>query len=263
MEVGFDQEYSIIAFMTYKIYAIILGSNEVKEYDRFYNILTNDHGKKTVIAKGVRKVTAKLASGLEPITYSEIFLAKGRSFDRVTGVIIHDQFNEIKKDLAKIKGTRKFFRIIDWLLMEKSLDPEENKELFEGLVFYLKLMDEKETDNLKSQVVKMAIIWKIIHLLGFQPQIFNCAHCSEKLQEKDFYQMILPSGIVCDNCLKNLRVVSHRQKISKDVLKVLRIYSEKQIKTSSKIKITLKQCNELRRLTVVAIGHILGRRVDL
>lgn len=129
--------------MIYKIEAIILKSNEVKEYDRFYTILSNDHGKKTVLAKGVRKITAKLASGLEPITYSEIFLAEGRNFDRVTGVIIHDQFKEIREDLAKIKGIKKFFRIIDLLLMEKTLEKKDNQDFFDGLIFYLKLMDKK------------------------------------------------------------------------------------------------------------------------
>ena len=249
--------------MIYKTEAIILKSNEVKEYDRFYSILSNDHGKKTIIAKGVRKITAKLASGLEPITHSEIFLAEGRAYDRVTGVIIHNQFREIKKDLAKIQGVKKFFKVIDWLLMEKSLDLKENQELFSGLVFYLELLDQKDVDNLKSQVVKMAIIWKIIYWLGFQPQIFNCAYCSEKLKQQKFYQMVLPSGIVCQNCVRKIRIVSHQQKISQELLKILRFYNQKSIDSAAKIKITSTQYRELYRLTIVAIGHILGKRVDL
>lgn len=249
--------------MIYKINAVILSSCEVKEFDRFYNILSDDQGKQQIIAKGVRKITAKLASGLEPITYSEIFLAEGRGFDRVTGVIIHDQFNEIKKNLEKIKGIRKFFKIIERLLIEKSLEKKENQELFAGLVFYLKLMDKKETDNLKSQVVKMAIVWKIIYWLGFQPQIFNCAYCYDKLASQKNYQMILPSGIVCEKCLKNIRVVSQKQTISQEILKILRIYNQKSIETSFKLKITTQQCNEIRRLTIVAVSHILGKRVDL
>jgi len=247
----------------YKTHAIIISSTEVKEYDRFYGILSAEHGKKQIIAKGVRKVTAKLAGGLEPITYSEIFLAEGRTFDRVTGVIIHDQFNGIKKDLNKIKEVRKFFKIIDGLLREKPLEDKEGEEFFDGLIFYLKLLDKKDSDDLKLQVVKFAILWKLIYWLGFQPQIFCCAHCSEKLKEQDFYQMILPSGIVCDDCLKILRVVSGQQRTSKDILKILRIYHQKDIKTALKLKISPQQCNEIRRLTIVAIGHILGRRVDL
>jgi hypothetical protein len=29
------------------------------------------------------------------------------------------------------------------------------------------------------------------------------------------------------------------------------------------LKITTQQCNEIRRLTIVAVSHILGKRVDL
>ena len=249
--------------MIYKTHAIIISSNEVKEYDRFYGILSAEYGKKQIIAKGVRKITAKLACGLEPITYSEIFLAEGRTFDRVTGVIIHDQFNEIKKDLFKIKGVRKFFKTIDWLLREKSLEGEEGQEFFDGLVFYLKLLNQKDSEDLKLQMVKFAVLWKLIYWLGFQPQIFYCASCSEKLKEQDFYQMILPSGIVCEDCLKTLRVVSQKQRTSKDVLKILRIYYQRNIKTAFKLKISVQQANEIRRLTIVALGNILGRKVDL
>jgi len=247
----------------YKTHAIIISSTEVKEYDRFYGILSADRGKKQIIAKGVRKITAKLACGLEPITYSEIFLAEGRTFDRVTGVIINDQFNGIKKNLDKIKEVRKFFKIVDGLLREKSLEGREAEEFFDGLIFYLKLLDKKNSDDLKLQVVKFAILWKVVYWLGFQPQIFCCAHCSDKLKEQDFYQMILPSGIVCENCLKTLRVISQKQRISKEILKILRIYHQKNIKTAFKLKISSQQGNEIRRLTIVAIGHILGRRVDL
>jgi DNA repair protein RecO len=249
--------------MIYKTKAIIISSTEVKEYDRFYGILSAEHGKKTIVAKGVRKITAKLACGLEPITCSEIFLAEGRSFDRVTGAIIDNQFCEIKKDLDKIKKVRKFFKIIDWLLIEKSLEIQENKELFEGLIFYLELLEKKSVDDAKIRIVELGILWKIIYWLGFQPQIFHCFNCSEKLQEQSFYQMILPSGIVCNKCLRSNRINSHHQKISKEILKILRIYNQKEVKISSKLKLSSKQCNEIRILTILALDHILGRRVDL
>lgn len=249
--------------MIYKTKAIVISSTEVKEYDRFYGILSAEHGKKTIVAKGVRKITAKLACGLEPITCSEVFLAEGRSFDRVTGVIINNQFCEIKKDLEKIKKARKFFKIIDWLLIEKSLEIQENKELFEGLLFYLELLEKKSVDDFKLKVVELGILWKIIYWLGFQPQIFHCFNCSEKLQEQAFYKIILPSGIVCDKCLKFNQINSHYQRASKEILKVLRIYNQKDFKTFSKLKLSPKQCNEIRILTISAMDHILGRRVDL
>jgi len=240
-----------------------MSSTEVKEFDRFYNIISSSRGKKTIVAKGVRKPTAKLAGGLEPITYSEIFLAEGRAFDRVTGVIIHNQFNGIKKDLNKIKEIKKFFKLLNWLLMEKSLEKKENRDFFESLIFYMELLEKKDLSDPKLQVVKFAIIWKIINLLGFQPQIFCCANCSEKLKKQSFYQMILPSGVVCENCLGKIKIVSQKQKVSQEIIKILRVFNQKKIETCFKLRLSDKQCREVKILTIVALSHILGRRVDL
>lgn len=109
----------------------------------------------------------------------------------------------------------------------------------------------------------MAIIWKIIYWLGFQPQIFNCAYCSEKLKKQKFYRMILPSGIICENCVRKVRIISHQQKISQELVKILRFYNQREINSAAKIKIALSHYQELYQLTIVAIGNILGKRVDL
>ena len=58
--------------------AIVLSRTEYGEADRILTLLTPDHGKLRLMAKGVRRVKSKLAGGIELFSVSNITFAKGR-----------------------------------------------------------------------------------------------------------------------------------------------------------------------------------------
>ncbi len=58
--------------------AIILSRIDYGEADRILTLLTPDHGKLTLMAKGVRRVKSKLAGGIELFSVSTITFVKGR-----------------------------------------------------------------------------------------------------------------------------------------------------------------------------------------
>lgn len=79
--------------------AIILSRTDYGEADRILTVLTPEHGKLRVLAKGVRKVKSKLAGGIELFSVSTITYIPGRgdigtlvSTRLVThyGAIVHD-----------------------------------------------------------------------------------------------------------------------------------------------------------------------------
>jgi len=84
-----------------KLEGIILQSFEVSEVDRIYIIFSREKGKIKVLSKGVRKLTARLAYCLEPITYTEISLIEGRSWDRITGATLLNQYTGIKSNFVQ------------------------------------------------------------------------------------------------------------------------------------------------------------------
>lgn len=59
--------------------AIVLTRIDYGEADRIITLLTPDHGKLRVIAKGVRRVKSKLAGGVELFSVTSITFIKGRS----------------------------------------------------------------------------------------------------------------------------------------------------------------------------------------
>jgi DNA repair protein RecO (recombination protein O) len=58
--------------------AIILSRTDFGEADRILTLLTPDHGKLRLMAKGVRKVKSKLAGGIELFSVSDIVFIRGR-----------------------------------------------------------------------------------------------------------------------------------------------------------------------------------------
>ncbi|MDB5181251.1 MAG: repair protein RecO, partial [Candidatus Saccharibacteria bacterium] len=58
--------------------AIILSRTDFGEADRILTLLTPDHGKLRLIAKGVRRIKSKLAGGIELFSVSDIVYIKGR-----------------------------------------------------------------------------------------------------------------------------------------------------------------------------------------
>lgn len=60
-------------------HAIILSRTDYGEADRILTMLTPQHGKISVLAKGVRRVKSKLAGGIELFSVSTITFIEGRS----------------------------------------------------------------------------------------------------------------------------------------------------------------------------------------
>src|SRR5436853_7849884 len=68
----------------YKSEAVVIKRSNLGEADKILTIFTPNYGKLRVVAKGVRKVTSRLAGHVELFTRSQMLLAKGRNLDIVT-----------------------------------------------------------------------------------------------------------------------------------------------------------------------------------
>lgn len=57
---------------------IVMARTDFSEADRILTVLTPDHGKLRLMAKGVRRVKSKLAGGIELFSVSEVTFIRGR-----------------------------------------------------------------------------------------------------------------------------------------------------------------------------------------
>ena len=238
---------------SYKTEAIILNSREVNEFDRIYDIFSQDFGKTSILAKGVRKPAAKLSSGLEPITHSEIFLAKGRSLDRVTGVIIHNQYQNIKEDLDRIKMAKSVFPIFKNSFLETNF---QHKEIFRLLISFLNEISSCHNSWEKIRFMRIFLIWKTICLFGNQPELFQCSHCQKKFKTEDVdFWLCSSSEILCKNCSAN--IVFKKIKIDASIIKVLRIIVRKDWELVRRIVTDKNGLKKLEQISQLVLESIL------
>ncbi len=84
--------------------AIVLRRTNYGEADRILQLLTPDHGKLSVMAKGVRREKSKLAGGIELLAVSDVTLVSGKSdIWTLTGAKMDTFFAHIMNDYDRLQ----------------------------------------------------------------------------------------------------------------------------------------------------------------
>lgn len=82
--------------------AIVLTRTDFQEADRILTLLTPDHGKVRVIAKGVRRPRSKLAGGIELFSVSDITVLPGRGeLGTLVSSRLRVHYGNIVKDIER------------------------------------------------------------------------------------------------------------------------------------------------------------------
>jgi DNA repair protein RecO (recombination protein O) len=196
---------------TYRIQAVVLGHIEFGEADRILKLFTYERGKITAIAKGIRKIRSRKAGHLEPFTHVNLFLAKGKSLDIITQAETVTPYMRIRGDLNRIAYAAYVVEVLDRFTYEES----QNIGIFKLLTNTLERLDKVE--NLETVIHHFEI--RLLSLLGFKPQLFECVNCGKKIQEQDQFISSLVGGVLCPDCGGNGKDV---WSIQKDVLRYLR-----------------------------------------
>lgn len=84
--------------------AIVLRRTNYGEADRILQLLTPEHGKLSVMAKGVRREKSKLAGGIELLAVSDVTLVSGKSdIWTLTGAKMDTFFAHIMNDYNRLQ----------------------------------------------------------------------------------------------------------------------------------------------------------------
>ncbi len=239
--------------MNYQLEAIILKEWDAKGFDRFYEIFSKEKGKVNVIAKGVRKSNARLAGGMEPITYSKVYLFKGKRVDRLIGVLVLEQFLSIKQNLGLIGEVQK----ASWILRNFLGEQEPNEKIFQLFLNYLKRTDKKKS---KNNLQFLFFLWCLIKESGYQFQLVRCIHCNKKLAINPKHFFSFKRGVICPKCASQ-----ERQKIEiyEESIKLLRVFQQGKTNLIEKLKVEEKTRIQLMLITKNILENLLNKQVYL
>lgn len=145
--------------MYFRSDGVILSSRNFGEADKILRIFTKDHGKISVLAKGVRRPKSKKGGHVEIGNWCKIFVANGKSLDLLTEVELKKAFGH--ENLTYEKNA-KIFHILELVDM-LSQEHQKNFTVYKLLVQYLDKINKVNNFNLISSIFKV----KLLSNLGF------------------------------------------------------------------------------------------------
>lgn len=186
---------------------IILARTDYGEADRILTLITPDHGKLRLMAKGVRRVKSKLAGGIELFSVSHITFVKGRSeIGTLASTRLIKHYANIVKDLER---TMAGYELIKQL--NKVTEDEPEPEYFELLKDTFEALDDSQ---IPLALIRFWFTAQLLRLGGHTPNLKtderNRKLVADQLYDFDFDRMTFVSnplsGRFTANHIKFLRL---------------------------------------------------------
>ena len=149
---------------SYSDQGVVIKRSNFGEADRIVTLFTKNHGKVTVIARGVRKPSSKRAGSIELFNLIKASFIKGRGeLDTLGEVQSLETYPSWRKYLGRVNLAYQLVEIIDKL----TPDPQPHPEIFEILHHFLSQISHMGSDwELKIKNFKL----KILVALGYWPE---------------------------------------------------------------------------------------------
>jgi DNA repair protein RecO (recombination protein O) len=151
--------------------AIILSRTDFGEADRILTLLTPEHGKLRLMAKGVRRVKSKLAGGIELFSISDISYLKGRG---EIGTLVSSQLVRHFSIVSDLERVQLGYALIKQL--HRATEDDVEPEYYELLSKAFAALDERDVEGLLIQLWFTA---QLLRLGGNMPNLLTDANGSK------------------------------------------------------------------------------------
>lgn len=159
----------------YSSEGIILSRKNYGEADRILTVITNNHGKKTLLAKGIRKIKSRKRGHLEIFSKFKFSASSGKGFDILTEAELVDNFINIRNDLNRVTLAYYFCEVINKI----TRDDEKMPSVFSLLSLVLHELESAK--NLKA--LRKTFIKNLLIDLGYWPKDKNMIDHDIELEE--------------------------------------------------------------------------------
>ncbi len=172
--------------------AVVLSSVDYGEADRLVTLFTRERGKITAFAAGARKSKRRFAGALEPFTLirAQLCERRGDTF-RLDGADIQASFHRVRDELSLI--ARAMYCVE--LCRELTRDREPHPQLFERLVEYLELLQQRAAGP--SSLIAFEL--DALAQAGLMPRFGSCAICGGQTGAQPRFDPE-HGGTTCDGC---------------------------------------------------------------
>ncbi len=176
--------------MFVKTRGIILRETDYQDRDKLLTVLTAEHGKLTVKARGIKSSRNLMKSSCQLMAYSELTLLEQKERYVLTEASAIELFSELQSDIELLSLASYFLQVTEFVAQEEDPCPDILSLLLNSLYALGKL-------KLSQSFVKSVFEFRLSCLLGFLPNLRGCSNCGRG--ETGFFSLAL-GGLLCVDC---------------------------------------------------------------
>ena len=226
-----------------KTEAIVLKSILYGESSKVVSFYTNEFGKLSALAKGVRGKKAKFGSALEPMSHVSLVLYKKdlRDLKLISDCSLLQQFPQTIKELDSLSAALSVLELVF-----ATTNEEKNEQLFS-----LTLQTLKEINNSTFSSI-LFLFWfqfRLAENLGFRFQTEHCPSCKKQLQsitgDNNNILEIERGGMLCNNCSRKGKTT---MRISSETLASLQVLLTNDVQHIDAFSVSQQSIDEMEHL---------------
>ncbi len=153
-----------MAHHLYTTAAFVLHSTPAGEANRFLDLFTRELGLVRCLGKSIREGRSKLRYGLQPLSFAEVGLVRGRELWRLTGASPGLSLSgACKEDTSRLYLAARIARLLARLVQGE----EKNEELFFVVEEGMRFLAAEKFENGQLQNFECVLVLQILHRLGY------------------------------------------------------------------------------------------------
>ncbi len=158
------------------VHAVILKERFFSEYDAVYVVMTKEHGKQSIVARGIKKQNSRLRSSMQLFNQSILTTTVGKNMPVLTGAEVSSTYSDIRTSYIYTMVALYFLDVFDRLVEEG----EKDEPLYELLTSSL-----EELTRLNPRWALFRFEWQLLNQLGYEANFDICMSCGEKLKNNN------------------------------------------------------------------------------
>ena len=159
------------------IQGIVLRVTDYNDRDALLTVLSRNHGKLTIKARGLRRKNSPLIAPCQLLAYGEFTLFEYRGQYTINEAHSIELFQNLRRDLTKLSLGTYFAQAAELISQEDLPNPELQSLLLNCLFALSKL-------GLSEMQVKAVFELRAACLAGYTPDLFGCHVCGSQTPDR-------------------------------------------------------------------------------
>lgn len=179
--------------MTSIVQAIVLDYKPRGEYDLLFTLFSKENGKIKAVAKGIKRMNAKLRGCLEIGNEVKIMVARGKNMMHIAGCDTMAVHRTLRQDVQKTL----LWQVLIETVTTSTVPENAEREVYALLAHWPQFLFDKFRDLPgRNLIITYLVIWKYLSEIGLSPELFECVRTGRTLQPEDTFFSLIDGGLV-------------------------------------------------------------------